>query len=114
MDIDKVLTSLPIDRTAKQVMSPGFQYAPDKKTTRGHWEICPLLSTLPRKKNMPNLIGRRQESLVVIGVLAEARNERGKRNGKGKTRWGSTLRLWALRSTNIKSYSQLEEQRRLL
>lgn len=80
---DKVEISTPIDRQAGLSSGRGFVYAPDKKVVVVEWEIQPALKR--PAAGQPDLTGRRQGRLVVVGLVA------------GKASAKNTKPTWACR-----------------
>ena len=67
----------PVDRTAKNVVSPGFQYSPDKVVTQPHFEVCPPMRPAPgsRDGTFVDLTGTKFGRFVVLGVYDAPRNK---------------------------------------
>jgi hypothetical protein len=80
-DIQKVLTSVPVNKTADIVMKPGFQYASPVKIKHRHWEVCPALRPVPADSTFKDYTGQSFGQFTVVGVLAKHGLD------KGKPRW---------------------------
>jgi len=64
MSVEKIITSKPINKTAKLVTSKGIEYKPNKKITQKHWEVCPQSKSKP--KEIKNISGLKFGSFTVV------------------------------------------------
>lgn len=67
--MDKIIASVPIDKTAALVTGKGYQYTPDKKVLTADQSFP--IPTRSVAKNMPDLTGLRCGRLVVIGLARD-------------------------------------------
>lgn len=64
--------SVPLDRTARRVISKGTHYTPTKKNNlRESWDTPPPLVT-PTTEAVKSLFGMRKGNLVVVGYLGSS------------------------------------------
>jgi len=74
MDIDKVITSIPVDRTASIVTSKGFNFQSNKKILNADQSMPIEIQSIPRHV-VEDLTGVKRGRLTVVGY---SRNNKGR------------------------------------
>lgn len=85
MTFDRILTSVPIDKTAARQLSKGEHWEPDVKITQRHWDTPPKLRK--KYKGSHSLIGVRSGRLTVVGYFGRKQSPNGKTKGAQSQLW---------------------------
>jgi hypothetical protein len=72
-DLDRVITSDPIDRTAAMVTRKGVSYDPAKRITQRHWDCPPQMKPVPH--GCENRIGTRFGRMEVVGYFCRSKKK---------------------------------------
>jgi hypothetical protein len=71
--INRVITSVPVDRTAENVIRKGVSYEVPKRITQRHWDAPPQMKPVP--KMVASKVGARFGRMVVVGYYGKTKRK---------------------------------------